>query len=400
ELGKIQYIYSNRLNLGKFRIEENILWSFAPHDISIILSLLGEMPESLTTSGGDYLSSDVADVTVTNLSFPSGVKAHIFVSWLHPFKEQKLVVIGNKKMAVFNDTLPENKLVVYDHIIKWIERLPVPEKHDAKPVHFDVAEPLREECSDFLSCMKTRQSPLTDGKSGLRVLQILEACQKSLQNNGRVISLNSSESQKKYFVNEKAVVDDNVQIGDGTKIWHFSHVQSGTTIGKKCVLGQNVNIGNNVTIGSFVKIQNNVSVYEGVTLEDYVFCGPSMVFTNITDPRSKYPQGGGAYYIKTLVREGASLGANSTIVCGHTIGRFAFVGAGAVVTKDVPDFALVVGNPAKIVGWMSEAGRKLAFDKNGIAVCDKSGKTYKLEKDRVVEISRGLNPEKSPKKDV
>lgn len=180
---------------------------------------------------------------------------------------------------------------------------------------------------------------------------------------------------KKYFVNQYAVVDDNVQIGENTKIWHFSHVQSGSKIGRNCVIGQNVNVANNVTIGNFVKIQNNVSVYEGVELEDYVFCGPSMVFTNILNPRSKYPQVGAKYYIKTVVKEGASLGANSTIVCGITIGRFAFVGAGAVVTKDVPDFALVVGNPARIKGWYSEAGKKLNFDDKGFAFCEKSGKS-------------------------
>ncbi len=193
-------------------------------------------------------------------------------------------------------------------------------------------------------------------------------------------------SEQNFYVNEHAVVDANVEIGEGTKIWHFSHVQSGSKIGKKVIMGQNVNIGNNVTIGNFVKIQNNVSVYEGVTLEDYVFCGPSMVFTNILDPRSKYPQVGAEFYIKTLVKEGASLGANSTIVCGHTIGRFAFVGAGSVVTKDVPDYALVVGNPARIIGWMSEAGVRLKFDENGLATCHKSGKKYKFENDRVKEV--------------
>lgn len=189
-----------------------------------------------------------------------------------------------------------------------------------------------------------------------------------------------------FYVNEHAVVDDNVAIGEGTKIWHFAHVQSGASIGKKCVLGQNVNVGNNVTIGNFVKIQNNVSVYEGVTLEDYVFCGPSMVFTNILDPRSKYPQVGAQYYIKTLVKEGASLGANSTIVCGNTIGRFAFVAAGSVVTKDVPDYALVMGNPARIKAWMSEAGVKLNFDEEGYAFCEKSNKKYKLENGLVREV--------------
>jgi UDP-2-acetamido-3-amino-2,3-dideoxy-glucuronate N-acetyltransferase len=191
---------------------------------------------------------------------------------------------------------------------------------------------------------------------------------------------------EKFYVDAHAVVDDGVEIGEGTKIWHFSHVQSGSKIGKKSILGQNVNVGNNVIIGNFVKIQNNVSVYEGVELEDYVFCGPSMVFTNIIDPRSKYPQVGAQYYLKTLIKEGASLGANSTIVCGHTIGRFAFVGAGAVVTKDIPDFALVVGNPARIVGWLSEAGKKLKFDANGIAFCEKSQKKYKLENGKVIEI--------------
>jgi UDP-2-acetamido-3-amino-2,3-dideoxy-glucuronate N-acetyltransferase len=200
------------------------------------------------------------------------------------------------------------------------------------------------------------------------------------------MSQNNADS-KNYYVDAHAVVDENVEIGEGTKIWHFSHVQSGSKIGKKCVLGQNVNIGNNVVIGDFVKIQNNVSVYEGVILEDYVFCGPSMVFTNITDPRSKYPQVGAAFYKKTLVKEGASLGANSTIICGHTIGRFAFIGAGAVVTKDVPDFALVVGNPARLAGWMSEAGVKLIFDKDGIARCTKSGKKYKLSDGIVKEIA-------------
>jgi UDP-2-acetamido-3-amino-2,3-dideoxy-glucuronate N-acetyltransferase len=194
------------------------------------------------------------------------------------------------------------------------------------------------------------------------------------------------EEKKPFVINKFAVVDDGVEIGEGTKIWHFSHVQSGSKLGKFCVLGQNVNIGNNVTIGNYVKIQNNVSVYEGVTLEDYVFCGPSMVFTNILDPRSKYPQVGAEFYLNTLVKEGASLGANSTIVCGHNIGRFAFVGAGSVVTKDVPDFALVVGNPARIVGWMSEAGKKLSFDKDGFAYCDKAKKKYKFDGKIVTEV--------------
>ncbi len=171
-------------------------------------------------------------------------------------------------------------------------------------------------------------------------------------------------SDKKYFVHESSYVDDNVEIGAGTKVWHFSHIQTGAKIGKNCVFGQNVNVGNNVKIGNFVKVQNNVSIYEGVELADYVFCGPSMVFTNVIDPRCKYPQSGSEFYHKTLVKEGTSMGANSTIVCGNTIGRHAFIAAGAVVTKDVPDFALMVGVPAKRKGWACECGEILPkFDK-------------------------------------
>ncbi|MDA1061283.1 MAG: acyltransferase [bacterium] len=196
----------------------------------------------------------------------------------------------------------------------------------------------------------------------------------------------TDQKEKNYYVNQYAVVDDNVEIGEGTKIWHFSHVQSGSKLGKKCVLGQNVNVATDVQIGNFVKIQNNVSVYEGVTLEDYVFCGPSMVFTNILNPRCKYPQVGKQFYVNTLVKEGASLGANSTIVCGITIGRFAMIAAGSVVTKDVPDFALVLGNPARVKGWWSEAGNRLEFDKDGYAFCAKSNMKYKLENGKVIEV--------------
>ena len=193
-------------------------------------------------------------------------------------------------------------------------------------------------------------------------------------------------NEKKYFVHESSHIDEPCEIGEGTKIWHFCHIQKNAKIGKSCVFGQNINVANNVSIGNHCKIQNNVSVYEGVELEDYVFCGPSMVFTNILDPKCKYPQVGAQYYIKTLVKEGASIGANATIVCGHTIGRHVMIGAGTVVTKDVPDYALVVRNPGKVVGWVSEAGKKLIFDKDGIAFCEKSNKKYKLENNKVTEV--------------
>ena len=164
---------------------------------------------------------------------------------------------------------------------------------------------------------------------------------------------------KDFFIHESSYLDENVKIGEGTKIWHFSHVQSGAIIGTNCSIGQNVNIGNNVKIGNSVKIQNNVSVYEGVELEDYVFCGPSMVFTNIRLPRSEFPKKGREFYEKTLVKESASIGANATIVCGITIGRYALIGSGTVVTKDVPDYALVIGNPGKVIGKVDQRGNRV-----------------------------------------
>ena len=167
------------------------------------------------------------------------------------------------------------------------------------------------------------------------------------------------KKEKKYYVHESSIIDEPVIIGENTKIWHFSHIQSGTSIGEGCSLGQNVNIGNNVKIGNYVKIQNNISVYEGVELEDYVFCGPSMVFTNVKLPRSEFPQRGSSHYSKTLVKKSASIGANATIVCGVTIGEYAMIGSGSVVTKDVPPYTLVVGNPARIVCKVDKKGNKI-----------------------------------------
>ena len=179
-----------------------------------------------------------------------------------------------------------------------------------------------------------------------------------------------------YFVHPTSIIDDDVQIGEGTKIWHFSHIQSGARIGKKCSFGQNVNVSNNVRIGDGCKVQNNVSLYEGVELEDYVFCGPSCVFTNDLTPRAKYPKGH-AGYKKTIVEEGASIGANATVVCGHRIGRWALIGAGAVVTTNVPAHALMLGVPARKRGWVCECGALLS----GALVCETCGRVYRETED-------------------
>jgi len=377
ELGNIYYIYSNRVNLGKIRREENILWSFAPHDISAILLLLNEKPVSVSAHGGNYLHKEIADVTVSTLEFTSGVRGHIFVSWLHPYKEQKLIVVGDKRMAVFDDVVKKDKLVLYNHKIEWQGRMPVSKNAEGEAVPFDGSEPLKEECKHFLECIKTRKKPRTDGVSALRVLEVLGACQKSLEHNGENVALGAAKKDEEIFVHPSAVVDKPCEIGAGTKIWHYSHVMKGAKIGSNCQLGQNVYVSSTAIIGNNVKIQNNVSVYDCVKLEDYVFCGPSMVFTNVFNPRSHISRK--HEYMHTLVKKGATIGANATIVCGVTVGEHAFIGAGAVVTKDVPDNALVYGNPARIQGWMCDCGVKL--DVSGkTGVCGACGKKIKLPK--------------------
>jgi UDP-2-acetamido-3-amino-2,3-dideoxy-glucuronate N-acetyltransferase len=359
QLGKIQYVYSNRLNLGRFRTEENILWSFAPHDISVVLYLLGERPSGVQAQGGSYLHPERADVTVTTLRFPSGVTGHIFVSWLHPYKEQKLVVVGDRGMAVFDDVAPERKLTVFNHAVEWKARIPVPRQENGRDAPIATDEPLQAECRHFLECIATRKRPRTDGEEGLAVLEVLDACQRSLDGKGGTNKPVPESPKRPYFAHETAVIDEPCEIGAGTKIWHFTHIMKNSRIGKRCNLGQNVVVSPDVVLGDNVKVQNNVSIYTGVIIEDDVFCGPSMVFTNVINPRSHVVRRD--EYMRTLVKQGASLGANCTIVCGVTIGRFAFIGAGAVIVKDVPDFGLVVGNPGRIIGWMCMCGNRIDF---------------------------------------
>jgi UDP-2-acetamido-3-amino-2,3-dideoxy-glucuronate N-acetyltransferase len=230
--------------------------------------------------------------------------------------------------------------------------------------------------------VETGETPVTDGEEGLRVLRVLAACQKSMETGGAVVTLDRAPAPSKpaaqpYFAHQTAALDDGVEIGEGTKIWHFSHILKNSIVGKNCNIGQNVVIGPDVTVGDGCKIQNNVSVYKGVTLENNVFCGPSMVFTNVYNPRANIKRMDELR--PTLVREGATIGANSTIMCGITLGRYCLVAAGAMVLRDVPDHALVAGNPATQKGWMCQccvrltgAGKKLK--------CPSCGRKYKLAK--------------------
>jgi UDP-2-acetamido-3-amino-2,3-dideoxy-glucuronate N-acetyltransferase len=304
------------------------------------------------------------------------------------------VVVGDKKMAVFDD-MSQEKLRLFPHKIQWLQRVPVAAKEEAEVVALDMEEPLKAECRHFIECIDNGRSPNTDGREGLRVLQILQASQRSLNLNGRRIELiRNSQSEagetqlpeiaepvpgkrteiEGVFIHESSYVDEKVEIGEGTKIWHFSHILSGSRIGEKCNIGQNVVIGPDVSVGNGCKIQNNVSIYKGVTLEDEVFCGPSMVFTNVYNPRSAIKRMNELR--PTLVKKGVTIGANASIVCGVTIGAYAFIGAGAVVLKDVPDYALMVGNPATRKGWMCVCGNQLSFHGNK-AECKACSRNYK-----------------------
>jgi UDP-2-acetamido-3-amino-2,3-dideoxy-glucuronate N-acetyltransferase len=380
-LGRINYLYSNRLSFGRIRREESIFWSFASHDISMILSLVGSEPEHVSAIGSYYLHRRIADVTMTHLVFPGGEEGHVFVSWLHPYKEQKLVVIGELGMAVFDDERPwDEKLQLYRHTVTWEGGLPTPHPADAEPAPLEAQEPLEEECRHFLQCVATGATPRTDGAEGLRVLRVLQAADRALRvpaadSLAESHQLTGAPTVHGTYLHDSACVDEGVSVGEGTKIWHFSHLLAGARVGRDCTIGQNVMIGRSVQIGDRCKIQNNVSVYEGVQLEDGVFCGPSCVFTNVTNPRAEIERKN--EFQPTIVRRGATIGANATIVCGNELGEYCFIGAGSVVTGDVTPHALMVGVPARRVGWMSRLGERLGDD----LTCPRSGEQYEIDAD-------------------
>jgi UDP-2-acetamido-3-amino-2,3-dideoxy-glucuronate N-acetyltransferase len=302
-------------------------------------------------------------VTLSQFGFANGVRAHIFVSWLHPFKEQRLVVVGSAQMAVFDDTAID-KLVLYPHRVEWKDRIPTAVKSEAVPVPLAKEEPLRNECQEFLDTIESRRAPLTDGAEGLRVLTVLRACQQALTA-GKLQPAQpqpaAPEAPKPaWYAHPTAIIDQPSEIGE------------------RCIFGQNCQVAGDTVIGNNVKVQNNVSIYAGAHIEDDVFLGPSCVLTNVTNPRSQVNRH--SLYEKTFIRRGATVGANATIICGITLGRYSFIAAGSVVAKDVPDYALMVGNPARRIGWMSRHGHRLQNpDAEGILLCPESGYRYKEE---------------------
>jgi UDP-2-acetamido-3-amino-2,3-dideoxy-glucuronate N-acetyltransferase len=354
----------------------------------MILALAGEEPGGvMATGGGDERA---ANITTTHLAFASGLRAHIFASSLHPFKVHQLVVVGERKMAVFDDTRPwPDKLLLYANDTGRSDSIPLPGEAEPGRLPVTRAEPLELACRHFLHCVRSGCRPVTDGREGLRVLKVLDACRLSRERDGmrvdpgrdcgqddirpRACSLydmptsrpvaelyvprSDEAADTSLFIHQTAIIDENCEIGAGTSILHFSHVLSNCRIGEKCNIGQNVVIGPDVSIGSHCRVQNNVSVYKGVTLEDGVCCGPSMVFASIGNPRAGMDDTGRVR--PTFVKKGAILGANCTVVCGVAIGQYSFVGAGAVVTRDVPNHAVVVGCPARQTGWACVCGERL-----------------------------------------
>ncbi|SMH41627.1 Gfo/Idh/MocA family oxidoreductase [Azospirillum agricola] len=367
ELGRLTRIYSNRFGHGESRCGEEFPYGLISDDLFTILSLVEAEPERVEATSGRNPRTGVVDAVTARLCFPRGEQAHAFVSWPHPFQEQKLVVVGEQATAVFNDGEPwDRKLILYRQCVDGQGLIPaVP----AEPAVLTPNEPLGQECRYFLDCITAGSPRRTGCSEELDVPRVLSQVCRSL---GEAIGTAPASSPfPNVSIHESAYVDVPGEIGEGTRIWHFSHILPGSRIGRNVNIGQNVSIGPDAVIGDHCKIQNNVSVYKGVVLEDGVFCGPSCVFTNVINPRAEIERK--ADFRRTLVKRGVSIGANATIVCGHTLGEYCLIAAGAVVTRDVPAYALMAGVPARRIGWVSRQGERLGSD----LVCPATGQRYR-----------------------
>jgi UDP-2-acetamido-3-amino-2,3-dideoxy-glucuronate N-acetyltransferase len=347
-LGEIKQITANRLNLGIFRTHENVLWSFAPHDISVILSLCNGMPEWVQCMGNSSLVNNIHDITNSIMKI-GNTYVNINVNWLNPYKEQKMSIICEKGMILFDDMEKEYKLKVYRDYISMNPH-PIANKVEPELIELNKISPLENECRHFMDCCINRTNPITDGDEGVNVLKVLNSLSLSLKENRQIVL----ENKKKFFSHETAIIDDGAIIGENTKVWHYSHICKGAIIGKNCNIGQNVFIAGGAVLGDNCKVQNNVSIYAGVIAGNYVFFGPSCVLTNDINPRGMYSKNG--EYVETILEDGVTLGANCTIICGNRIGRHSLIGAGAVITKNVENYSVMVGNPAKKIGMIDEKG--------------------------------------------
>jgi UDP-2-acetamido-3-amino-2,3-dideoxy-glucuronate N-acetyltransferase len=387
EAGRLGELLSARLirtNLGTIRDSEDILFSFAPHDIAFALELGGGLPSSVNADGLDLLGRGLADTASMTLYFeePRKLCVQIQVSWLEPRKEHRALLMGREGMLEWNDTKGEQALTFYktnlDLSPNATKRIELEEREE---LPLSSGEPLKLELLDFISCIEERKSPRAGALSGIGVMAVLDACARSIHEKRRV----SVTTEKKHgFVHDSAEVHPDAVLGVGAKVWHHCHVMGKTTVGEDASLGQNCFVAANVTIGARARIQNNVSVYEGVELGDDVFVGPSAVFTNVRYPRANVSRKD--EYEKTTVKRGATIGANSTVVCGTTIGQYAFVAAGAVVTKDVPPYVLVEGVPAVRSGFMCQCGERLHFAGNEFTSCTRCTLSYRKAGESIVPV--------------
>lgn len=380
-IGKVKRVHMSRMNFGTVRTNENVLWSLSPHDVSILLAACkGQSPQSVLCTGHKVVSLHVEDSVSLQVRFQDGMQAQIDCNWMHPFKERRAIVYGTKGCIVLNEAMPDANLKKIQafhwsakrkldgsgvkiekseaHILQYLKDWNVQSVNELEEM--DPKQPLQVMLEHFVDCIKKKIAPRTDGNEGVRVLRILSAASESLVKSGEVVSLRNISAVThalRSFVHPTAVVDQGALLGQGTKVWHFSHIMPGAVLKEKCNIGQNVYIGGKAKLGRNVKVQNNVSIYDEVCVDDDVFLGPSCVLTNVKTPRSHVSRK--HEYMPTVIGKGATVGANATIVCGISLGAYSFVGAGAVVTKNVPPHAIVYGNPAVIKGWMSTTGNKL-----------------------------------------
>lgn len=387
ELGRLLSARMVRTNLGTIRDVEDILFSFAPHDIAFALRLGRSAPVRVTAAGFDLLGHGVADTASLTLEFeePEKFVAHIDVSWLEPSKEHRSILVGTSGMMEWNDTVGQKRLTLFKTPAaaptpgsgtpqrKLVEQLEIPTP---------AGEALEGELLDFIEAIRAGSTPKADAQSGLNVLRILYAAQMSMKER-RTVEM--SEVKTKPFVHPTAIVDEGAHVGEGSKIWHFSHVMPGAKIGKDVVLGQNCYVAAKAEIGDGCRLQNNISVYDLVILEEDVFVGPSAVFTNVRNPRAFVSRKD--EYAVTRIKKGATLGANSTVVCGSTVNEYAFVAAGSVVSKDIPAYALAIGVPARVVAFVCRCGDRLTFHEDGNGTCARCGLKYrKLDKNTVSPV--------------
>ncbi len=381
-LGELVSLRFVRSKLGKVRTQENVLQSFAPHDIALALGLAGRLPTRVTARGLELVTPGIADTVQWGMDFPGGLFAQGTASWLEPAKEQKLVVSGRKGLALWVDTPGQRSLRYYPIKLAGLPGQPALQHcgpEEGELITLEGNDPMETELRAFAAAINDRSPLPNDAQQGAATAAILDAMLDSMKRLGApVVPVFGAGTGVK--IHPTAEVHPAVPIGKGSAVWHFCHVMAGSSIGENCSLGQNCFMAPGSHLGNGCRIQNNVSLYDGVILEDEVFVGPSAVFTNVKHPRCHVTRKD--EYAKTIVHKRASLGANSTVVCGHEIGEYAFVAAGAVVASNVLPNALMAGCPAKRIGWVCCCGEVLP--KTGPLTCHRCAATYLEEGGRLV----------------